>query len=69
METTRHYYSVLTGIEENTNESLISIFPNPSKNDFVISMGLQPRGSNMELEIYNSIGEKIFNQKTSSQLC
>ncbi|MCX6290382.1 MAG: T9SS type A sorting domain-containing protein [Bacteroidetes bacterium] len=47
-------------IENNSAASTISLYPNPSENRFIVS-GLQFTGEST-LEVFNSIGEKIFTE-------
>jgi hypothetical protein len=59
------------GVNEFTNEENISVFPNPSNGIFTLKWDMGQMTSDVEkncvVEIYNVLGEEIFEQKIISQ--
>lgn len=51
------------GISENNIASEMIIFPNPAKDELTITLSQFQNG---QLEVYNSIGEKVYTQKISA---
>lgn len=60
-----HYFNPL-GINENSINKFISIYPNPTDGKFCIDLK-EPK-SQMEVEIYNVLGQKIYKSSTLSPL-
>lgn len=53
-----------TGVKEKGKEILIDLYPNPNKGEFQINLGQIEE--NMNLEIYNSIGQQVYERKLNS---
>jgi hypothetical protein len=58
-------HSFTEGMEEQ-NKTWYSLSPNPATNTFTIQLGSEIK--NAELEIYNALGKKVYQQKLSQQL-
>lgn len=56
-----HYFNPL-GINENTANKFVNIYPNPNIGKFCIDLK-EPK-SKMEIEIYNILGQKIYESST-----
>ncbi len=52
------FYDMIEGIDEIGGDNLISISPNPAHGEFKVSI-------NGEMEIYSSVGEKVYTQTIS----
>ncbi len=51
-----------TGIAENQLQTNISVYPNPSSEQFTIA-NLYPSSDGYDIEIYNIVGEKVYSDK------
>ncbi len=60
-------YDMITGIDDISNNSSITIYPNPTNGNFTIRIDGE-HAVKPELEIYNTVGEKIYsNSKVHTQ--
>jgi hypothetical protein len=55
--------TTLMGVEDIGSQREISIFPNPAKDNFTISVLAELKMQNSEFHIYNMLGEKIYSEK------
>jgi N-acetylneuraminic acid mutarotase len=62
---------VMTSTNEIENENLISIYPNPSTGVFTLKLDMgqwaSGKGKNCEIEIYNCLGEIIFQSQINNR--
>ena len=55
------------GVNENSSDNLVSIFPNPSNGKFTLQFkSLDIKKQKTILELYNLLGEKIYSQLIDS---
>ena len=59
-------YSLITGIAENNMENVFNVFPNPNNGQFTITN--EGQQAMTKLEIYNTLGEKIYSTNNREQL-
>ena len=57
--------SACTGVEAIAPLSGVKIYPNPNNGEFVVNLGTY--NSNMTLEVYNVLGEKVVSEKITSE--
>ena len=61
-----NYYTYIpTGVQSISNESTISIYPNPSKAEFTVS--ITDAIENGKLEIYNVLGQSVYSAEIKNQ--
>jgi hypothetical protein len=59
------FSNCVTGMEE-TNAGMLSLYPNPTSDQFTIYPEYSGRFTISEIEIYNMLGENIFSQKPAA---
>ena len=58
-------YSCFTGVNENINNSIISVYPNPNSGFF--SIFIKNITANMKVELFNIMGESIYSKQVNSE--
>ncbi len=58
-------YVEITGIENVTGDSGLSVYPNPSTGNFIIELPGQPTGKKLTIEVVTPLNQKIFSSTTT----
>ncbi|MGZ4048731.1 MAG: T9SS type A sorting domain-containing protein [Bacteroidia bacterium] len=53
--------AVTTGIESNTNNNIVNVFPNPT--DGIITLNFEEKSEHISIEIMNELGQSVYNKK------
>ena len=59
--------NLCTGMDELNDDSFITIFPNPTNETINVSLKNITNGSNVVIELYSLLGEKILQEETNGQ--